>query len=348
MAESGDRPAPKIVVAVKPVAKSKTTAKKGASPRVTPYRLALCCQFAEAPIAFRTTTATSVLRLSPAERAQKLSRLCLGNADALLEALQYCVAEGIGGFRIASSILPVKTHPAAGYRIDSLSDAEAIVARFRRCGAFAAEHDVRTTFHPDQFVVLNSPRPEVVARSIEDLEYHAEVAEWVGADVINIHAGGAYGDKPTALDAWRRGFDRLSEGVRRRLTLENDDTTYTPADLLPLCRQTGVPLVYDVHHHRCLRDELSLDEATHAAATTWNREPLLHLSSPAEGWSGPRPERHHDFIDPADFPALWRTLTATIEIEAKAKEVAIRQLQADLAASGDAPSPRPAVTRRRR
>ncbi len=84
-----------------------------------------------------------------------------------------------------------------------------IVETLQRCGDFAAEHDIRTSFHPDQFVVLNSPREDVVEKSIQDLEYHAEVAEWVGADVINIHGGGAYGNKGAALVTFACNVNRL-------------------------------------------------------------------------------------------------------------------------------------------
>lgn len=293
-------------------------------------RLGLCCQFAEQPIAFRTTTATSLLRLAKSERLEKLSRLCLANAAALLAALGYCAKHGIGCFRIASSIWPVKTHPQAGYVIDDLPQAEDIVSRFRECGAFAAEHGIRTTFHPDQFVVLNSPRGGVVNKSLQELEYHAQIAQWVGADVINIHGGGSYGDKSAALSTFARNLDRLSDAVRMRLTVENDDKVFTPADLLPLCRTAGLPLVYDVHHHRCLPDNWSTEEATSEALTTWNREPLFHISSPLEGWSGVKPERHHDLIDFADFPACWRELPITVEIEAKAKEIAVLRLRDQL------------------
>ena len=70
-----------------------------------------------------------------------------------------------------------------------------------RCEGFARANGLRTTLHPDQFVIMNSPKPEVVEQSIAELEYQAEVAEWVGADVINIHAGGAYGDEKAGLGA---------------------------------------------------------------------------------------------------------------------------------------------------
>ena len=305
-----------------------TWMKQRPTPRCRPrVRWGLCCQFAIEPIQFRTTTATSLMRLSLTERLRKVSELCLANAESLLAALRYCAEHAIGCFRIPSSILPIKTHPEAGYRVDDLPDAASIIETFRRCGDFAAEQDIRTSFHPDQFVVLNSPREDVVERSIQDLEYHAEVAEWVGADVINIHGGGAYGNKRSALAAFACNVNRLSEGVRSRLTIENDDKTYTPSDLLSLSRFTGLPVVYDVHHHRCLPDELSVEDATAAAIDTWNREPLFHISSPLAGWSGPKPARHHDEIDIDDFPACWADLGLTVEVEAKSKELAVRKLQ---------------------
>ena len=293
-------------------------------------RLGLCCMFRDQPIKFVNTTVTAISRMPRADALGKLNRLCLENADALLAALQYCHQNGIGCFRINSQILPIKTHGECGYSMEELSDGDEIVRRFRSCGVFASQHAVRTCFHPDQFVVLNSQRPDVVEKSLLELEYQAEVAEWVGADVVNIHGGGAYGDKAKALADFARNLSRLSPRVRSRLTVENDDKTYTPADLLPLCRAEGIPLVYDVHHHRCLPDGLSIEQATEQAIATWNREPLFHISSPIEGWDGPKPERHHDFIDPADFPAGWRKKSITVEVEAKDKEVAVAQLMTAL------------------
>lgn len=294
-------------------------------------RLGLCCIFRDQPIKFRTTTATANGKMKRAAALAKLSDLCMANADALLASLQFCADNSIGCFRINSQILPLKTHPECGYKLDDLPDGDEIVRRFKACGRFVKKHKLRTCFHPDQFVVLNSPRPDVVAKSIEELEYQCEVAEWVGADVVNVHGGGAYGDKPDALARFARNLKQLSRRVRRRLTVENDDTTYTPSDLLPVCRAEGIPLVYDVHHHRCNQDDLSEEEATEQAIATWNREPLFHISSPIEGWKGPKPRRHHDFINIVDFPECWRDLTLTVEVEAKAKEVAVLKLMKQLA-----------------
>lgn len=302
----------------------------------SPIRLGLCCQFIAQPIKFRTTTAASLARLPRAEQLARLAELARHNAASLLAALEFCAVNGIGSFRILSPILPLKTHPTVGYSIHDLPDAEALVAAFRRSGDFARERGIRTGFHPDQFVVLNSPDAGIVARSVADLESQSEIAEWTAADTVNIHGGGAYGDKRSALEAFRRNLALLSPRARARLTVENDDKTYTPADLLPLCRAEGIPLVYDAHHHRCCADTLSLEEATAAARETWRgREPLFHLSSPLAGWSGPQPLRHHDYIDPEDFPKCWRGSTLTVEVEAKAKELAVLRLRDALLSDRD-------------
>lgn len=293
-------------------------------------RLGLCCIFRNEPIKFRTTTAAAIGRLNRVEGLAKLADIALANADALMAALRYCAGTGIGCFRINSQILPLKTHPLLGYRTGDLLNSDDIVRRFKVCRRFARKHDVRLCFHPDQFIVLNSQRPEVVDSSLAEIEYQAEVADLVGADVINIHGGGVFGDKRQALREFTRNVNRLSRRARRLLTVENDDRLFTPADLLPVCRETGIPLVYDVHHHRCNPDGLSEKRATEQALATWNREPLFHLSSPLEGWSGRYPQRHHDYIDVADFPRAWRKLDVTVEVEAKAKELAVLKLASDL------------------
>lgn len=288
-------------------------------------RLGLCCAFVEEPIRFRTTTATYLLRLP--DPLAYLNDIVSQNIEALDQAIAFCIRAGIRSFRVNSQFLPAATHPLLRYTLNDLPSAAHFKKRLKELKKKAQDGNIRLTFHPDQFVNLSAEREEVIESSIRDLEYHATLADFIGADVINIHAGGSYGDKVTALKRFAQQFKRLSKKAQKCLTLENDDKTYSPSELLPLCQQLEIPLVYDVHHHRCLKDNLSIEEATQAALLTWDREPLFHLSSPLEGWNGPKAYRHHDFIQIEDVPACWKKIhPLTIEIEAKAKEKAVLQL----------------------
>ncbi|MCU0574321.1 MAG: UV DNA damage repair endonuclease UvsE [Syntrophobacteraceae bacterium] len=290
--------------------------------------------FSREPIRFRQTTARALSTLGRSRQLEKLSEICLANAESLLTAVQAVSGMGIGAFRALSPIFPRYTHPDVGYELDDLPEA-AVIRRFLAdVNVYRTTHDIRLSFHPDQFVTISSPRDEVVYKSLEELEYQGLVAELIGADVINLHGGGAFGDKETALQRFRRNFEKLSERVRRRLTLENDDVVYTVKDLHPLCEDLGIPLVYDVHHHRCHPDGLSVDEATGLSVETWakaGREPYFHISSPERGWETGNPRRHADYVDIMDFPGLWMQLTATIDVEARAKELAVVKLMRDLA-----------------
>ncbi|GBD37735.1 UV DNA damage endonuclease [bacterium HR36] len=305
---------------------SRNIAPRPAPPlRVGRCRLGLCCLFVGIPeVRFRTTTASAMSRLPSSAAWHRLCALAEHNALMLRVALEHCLRLGIRAFRISSDLLPLATHEQFAYHLGDLPTH--VLRHFAAAGQFAAQYGIRLSFHPDQFVLLNSPRPEVVRAALRDLALHAELAQLVGADVINIHAGGAYGDKKQALRRLVRSIERLPDPIRQRLTLENDDRIYTVADLMPICRSLNVPLVYDVHHHRCHPDGLSVEEATELAYRTWNREPLFHISSPRGGWRSRDPSQHADYIRPVDFPACWLVLPITVDVEAKAKEKALLRL----------------------
>jgi UV DNA damage endonuclease len=114
--------------------------------------------FRDQPIKFVNTTVTAIGKMKRPDTLAKLSGPCMENADALFASLQFCADHGIGCFRVNSQILPIKTHPVCGYEVDDLPDGDEIIRRFKECGAFVKKHKLRTCFHPDQFVVLNSQR----------------------------------------------------------------------------------------------------------------------------------------------------------------------------------------------
>ncbi len=296
-------------------------------------RLGLCCIFHDEPIRFRQTTAAVLKKMSRCEQLQKLSSICLENVLSLREALKWVAKHDVGAFRVLSPLFPRFTHPDVGYRLNELPDYQAIMAQCEKIRARKQESDIRLSLHPDQFNVLSSPHPEVVKNTIEELEYQGLLAELIGANVINIHGGGVYGDKVLALGRLRDNFALLSARVRARITLENDDRSYSPADLIPFCNDMGIPFVYDVHHHRCLPDGLSIKNATTECVRCWKnvgREPFFHISTSRNGYESSKPQPHSDYINIKDFPEEWFGLDATVDVEAKAKELAVLKLKKDL------------------
>ena len=292
-------------------------------------RLGLCCAFANNDaIRFRTTTVRYASTLPTRQRRQSLHELAEHNVRALAEAIRWCADHGIYAFRVMSGLLPLYTHPVVGWQLTQSARGAGLRDLLSAVGGEARALGVRLSFHPDQFVVLGSATESMVRAAIAELEYQAECAELLGAEQLTLHGGGAVGGKEQALARLRRGLERLSPRARARIALENDDRVYTVADLLPSCREERVPLVYDVHHHRCNPDDLSVGEATHAASETWlGREPWMHISSPAAGWRDGDARPHADFIRPSDVPRVWLGLNATVDVEAKQKERAVLRLR---------------------
>jgi UV DNA damage endonuclease len=290
-------------------------------------RLGLCCAFVGEPIRFRTATARHLSRLSSLDRREHLRRIAGDNSRALAQAVNWCAAHGVGAFRVTSQILPLSTHSELGYRLEEIDQTGEIRAAFADASERARSGAVRLSLHPDQFVVPGSVRADVVQSSLTELEHQAAVAELIGAELITLHGGGAQSGKAAALTRLRISLARLRPRARALIALENDDRVYTIEDLLPLCQEEGIPLVYDVHHHRCNPDQLGVKEATEAAARTWgSRGPWAHLSSPKGGWRGDSPRSHADYVRPRDLPACWVGRRMTIDVEAKAKELAVLRL----------------------
>ena len=295
-------------------------------------RWGLCCQFADDGVHFRQATHRYVWSLTPRQRAGYLRDIARANAIALGHAILRCHDLGIGAFRVSSQILPLVTHPISGYTLESLDPDGVITRSFARAGEIARKLDVRLSFHPDQFVVLNSKRQEVVATSVRELDAQAQLATVIGADTITLHVGGMTDGKGAALDRIERNLEVLSPEARQRLALENDDRMFTVRDLHALCLRTDIPLVYDVHHHRCNPDGYDIETATSLAIETWKgREPWMHIASPRDGNGASNPRPHAVYIDPADFPSEWLHRSITVDVEAKAKDEAVLELRKRLA-----------------
>jgi len=308
----------------------------GTTARVSP-RLGLCCAFvAEPTLKFRTTTATHLSRLAAQGETvafEFYAQLIRHNLDALERVLLWCDLAGVHAFRINSDLWPRATHPLVMPWVNDLFSHSDIVAQCARVRETASRCDIRLSEHPDQFLVGNSLRPDVVNSTIAELEWRGQLGDALGVDVICLHIGSGAPDKTTALWRWETTLARLSPSVFGKLAFENDDRVFTPEDILPACLAWGLPLIYDAHHHRVCPDSLSEADATEFAIASWgDREPYFHLSSPRAGWNAGDARAHHDMIEPNDWLTEWTAMWQagapfTVDVEAKAKEHAVLALR---------------------
>jgi UV DNA damage endonuclease len=269
-----------------------------------------------------TTNRTMVNRTFKAKGLDYVSELALLNAKDIIKILEWNRLNGIKFFRLSSALIPW------GDQLDltQLKDYKEIKSELKKAGDFAKYWGIRITSHPGPFNVLVSPKESVVEKTIADLELHGKVFDMMGLsktpyNKINIHCNGVYGDKIAAMDRFCKNFKRLSNSVRSRLTIENDDkaSMYSVCDLMYIHERIGSPIVFDYHHYKFCPGVLSEDEALELAASTWpiGITPVVHYSESKEG---SKPQAHSDYIK--ELPNTYG-INVDIMVEAKAKELAI-------------------------
>jgi len=253
--------------------------------------------------------------------AGRLAEAVNWNLDCLERILEFNRDNGLLFFRVTSDLIPFASHPVCVFPWP-----QKFARRFDVLGRLIRHSGMRISMHPDQFTLINSPDEGIFRRSIAELAYHARVLDLLGLDRtarIQIHAGGAYGDKPGSLDRFCLRFERLDEPVRRRLVVENDDRLYGIADCLEISRRTRVPVLFDSFHHRLNNRGESAAEALRLAAATWKRSdgpPMVDYSSQKRS---ERRGSHAESIDLAHFARFIATtgdMDFDIMLEIKDKE----------------------------
>lgn len=253
---------------------------------------------------------------------QKLKETAAANLKALERLIDYNAENGIRLFRISSDIVPFASHPAG-----TIDWKGGFAEEFKRIGGKIADAGIRVSMHPGQYTVLNSPDEKTARNAALDIKYHADFLDALGAGTeckIILHAGGAYGDKAGAMERFAARAAMLPGQIRRRIALENDDRTFTAADILALSAKTGFPAVFDnLHHSLNPPGEKASDFAwiTRCAATWGEKDglPKLHYSQ-----SGGRRGAHSQTIHTARFLAYYETIKgadADIMLEVKDKNL---------------------------
>jgi len=213
-----------------------------------------------------------------------VSELALQNVKDLENIVRWNWEMGIRLFRMSSDIFPWMTY----YDFKELPDYPMIDVYLKNIGALAKQYGQRLTFHPSHFNALGSPNPVVVEKAIKELNKHSEIMDLMGLSAtvynkINIHVGGAYGDKKSTLERWINNYYLLDPNTQMRLTIENDDKAnmYSVKELYKgISEQCGVPIVFDYYHHKFCTGGLTEQEALELAVSTWPKDivPCCHYS----------------------------------------------------------------------
>lgn len=255
----------------------------------------------------------------------------VNNVKNLATMLPKIRKHGVRLFRISSAMFPLAD------QVDrELWDNDEVKKWLKVAGEYVLTNDMRVTTHPGQFCVLSSDSDSVVEKAFVELGIHGWMFDEMGLDhspkwAINIHGG--KGDRTSRLI---EQIKSLPDNVRKRLTLENDENSYSAIDLLEVYQATGTPVVFDSHHHTFNDGDLSMADAHDLTMQTWPTgiRPLQHISNtePAlVGGSVTERRKHSDMIHYVPEPQLQslRDDTVDVEVEAKQKNLAVFKMATD-------------------
>jgi len=274
------------------------------------------------------TGRSMIKRTFKAKGIEYASELGLQNCKDLLKIVKWNNENGFKFFRITSNLFPW----CSEYELEDMPDIFEIGGTLADVGKYVADNEMRITSHPGPFNVLTSPHPHVVENCIKDLSIHGKVFDMIGLsrtpyNKINIHIGGAYGDKESAMKRFCENFKRLPDSVKSRLTVENDDkaSMYSVKDLYDgVYKVIGIPIVFDYHDHKFCTGDLTEQKALEMAVETWGGiKPVVHYSESRSAEykdESIRPQAHSDYV--YDKIETYGN-DIDIMVEAKAKELAV-------------------------
>ena len=229
-----------------------------------------------------TTTVAWLKRQPQAVAEEKLWDLMKGNIESVRKLVTKVGEQDVHlrMVRISSDILPVYTEPSWRYFWRLPDVRQYAEQHFAEVGRIARDRNVRLSFHPGQFTVLASDNPDIVNRSIEEFEYHVDMARWMGYGQkfqdfkINVHIAGRAG--PAGIIAV---LPRLTPEARNTLTIENEENAWGLDSTLELAKHCA--LVLDIHHHWCREGEYiqPIDDRVLRVIDSWRGvRPAMHYS----------------------------------------------------------------------
>lgn len=287
--------------------------------------LSLCCIsniLAEQGHKFRTMTFKSFSSKERAESLEKLSGIVINNFNTAEKIVRHCKDNKIKGYRLSSDLCPVIKHPDVMLALEDLPNYNDIKESIKDLSQAIKETGIRVSAHPSEYITLTSDDDVKVQHSLIDLELHAEIFDRLELsksyyNPLNIHIR-KEGDAKDLSDTFIKNFERLSDSVKSRLVLENNDTgnTWTVKNLKKyIFEPYGIPVTFDNLHHKMLNHDVSQRDAFFEAYSTWNCTPIFHYS---EGKNGTR--AHKDMGE--DLPINYDK-DVLFDVELKGKDFAI-------------------------
>ena len=260
----------------------------------------------------------------------------------------------ISMYRLSSDLAPYLTHPDMPQFHGQIEEArDELVALGKRAQAM----NLRLSFHPSQYILLNSPNEKLTQASMNDIDAQARMLDIMGQGddaVVVTHVGGVYGDRDAARQRFIDRFHLLPEAAKRRVVLENDDISWGVDDVLRIHQATGIRCIFDHQHHNCFNpDGRDVVDACCDILKTWTvGRPKIHYSSPrledriierrdkttskmVKTASAPLARQHADMIDAEVFIPFARDVAA--RCGCKTEDRVLDVSQGDIAQNEGAP-----------
>lgn len=259
---------------------------------------------------------------------ERMLSVAKSNLQALKEILLWNIEHHITVFRITSNLIPFGSSD-----INSGTWKHELKGDFEEIGKIIRKGKIRVSMHPGQYTVLNTPNNLTLHNTLKDLEYHNTILELMGVDsqsIILVHGGGAYGDKVKSLDLLIKRIGELPLPIRKRLALENDERVFTAQEILMVCKETKIPGVFDVFHHKVLPSfqDISIRDIIMRFSKTWHgKRQKIHYSDQAPD----RPKgAHSQSVNLQEFLNFYngiKDLELDIMLEVKDKQTSLLLLR---------------------
>jgi len=274
-------------------------------------------------------SASRTFRLSNYSEKRLLDTVS-NNLDCLERMIEFNISNNLLFLRITSDLVPFASHPICTFNWQ-----EFFRERFKDIGEKIRKAGMRISMHPDQFVVINSPHEEVFERSSAELAYHAQILDLLKLNDtarIQIHVGGAYGDRENSMERFVKRFDMLENSVKRRLSVENDDKMYGIAHCMKIHQRLNMPVIFDNFHHELNDTHINAKKGVEMAFSTWSKRTGSPMVDFSHQQIGQRRGKHAESVDTELFKIFLTLLNGKdcdVMLEIKDKErsaIKVRQM----------------------